>query len=43
MIKAIRNVVGVSIIFIVGILFFVAYLEYRFDDDYYEKEDCINF
>ena len=41
MIKAIRNVVGVSIIFIVGILFFVAYLEYRFDDDYYEKEDCI--
>lgn len=41
MIKAIRNVVGVSIIFMVGILFFVAYLEYRFDDDYYEKEDCI--
>ena len=41
MIKALRNVVGVSIVFIVGILFFVGFLEFRFDGDYYEKEDCI--
>ena len=43
MIKALRNVVGVSIVFIVGILFFVGFLEFRFDGDYYEKEDCIEF
>lgn len=40
MIKEIRNVAGVSVLFIVGFIFLVAFLEYRFDGDYYEKEDC---
>ena len=41
MLRALKNIIGGSLILIIGLIFFVAFLEGKFNTRYYDKEECV--
>ena len=41
MLRALKNIIGGSLILVIGLIFFVAFLEGKFNTRYYDKEECV--
>ena len=41
MLRALKNIIGGSLILVIGLIYFVAILEGKFNTRYYDKEECV--